>query len=274
MSKITLTQNYNLITYSGISDKLILRDLSHNFGIIDAEMKRENVELEALQDRMEAAESDIMTHASEISQIKETHAADVSELQSEITTNKEAAENSLQGYITSNDAAVGALDTRLTAAENDIKLLQPETIEEVVERLGIAEDNIANNAELIEGMTTRLSDDEDNLSQHAIRLDALDGKTETLATLIGNVGTEVTELQTDITTLLGEVVKWQEDVSELDKSLSEGLHEIQGLQDLVRAQTAQIGTIAAQITDLQKRMTTTEAKVIDLDGRVRALEQK
>lgn len=247
MSTIQKTQHYQFTVYQNPA-LLVEEDLTENFQKVDGSLYQLQNEENSLEDRMDAAEQDITDNRMELTD----QGTKVAGLETNFT----------------------ALEQRVTKNEQDIATLQPETIDEVVERLGIAEENIKNNAELIEGLEVRLTDDEDNLQQHAVRLDHLDSKTETLGTLIGTTGAEVVQMKTDITDLQQEVVKWQTDMSALDQKMTESLNEVQGLQDLVKAQTAQIATIAGQITDLQERMTITEERVINLDQRVTALENK
>ena len=128
-----------------------------------------------------------------------------------------------------------AYGTKINGLEKSVSALQPENIENLENRVSIAETQISNNSNLIDALTIRLTDDEDNIQQHAIRIGNLEQKTGALETstseLSEKLNTETTNLnervngiETNVSSLDNNVTSLSNKVDALDADV-DGVHE-------------------------------------------------
>lgn len=257
MSIITKTPNIKLISYAGENYPPILYSIiADNNNILDTTIKN-------LQDTVSGAQA----VGERVSMLE----AEVDNLQDDfVGINVQISDIKLHNAdqdtkINANTIEVGSLDARLTAVEDDVSHIDLGNIKQI-------EINVATNANSIQALEIRLTDDEDNLSQHAMRLDALDkavfpdgpGETETefdkINAAIAALSQQINNLQTQINANKTEIQSINGDITEL--------------QDNVSVHGTTLETQTGQIANLQGRMTTSEAKIIDLDQRVKKLEEK
>lgn len=241
MSRIYYTDNFKFATYTGANLTPFQRDTSDNFKKADIAIGTNKVEYGQLDARMEAAEDDIMI-------LRET---------SDVTV-----------------AKVTALQTSVEKNTEDIATLKPEGIDELQERIEAVGTLANTNANLIQALTVRLADDEDNIAQHAVRIGNLEQLLPTLQTALQQIQAAINNLSSDLTEAKSEIVANQGDIAALDEKMSDTDTSISGINTQLTTLGTQMENISENYANLQQRQTDTEAKVINLDGRVKALEDK
>ena len=167
---------------------------------------------------------------------------------------------------------------RISGLEESVSTLQPENIENLENRVSIAETQIENNSNLIDALTTRLTDDEDNISQHAIRIGNLEQKTGTLETSISELSEK---LNTETTNLNERVNVIETNVSSLDSNIASISNkvdaldaDVDGVHEAIQTNANNIQTASNNIANLQGRMTYTESEIIKLSQKSFAMYYK
>lgn len=157
---------------------------------------------------------------------------------------------------------------RIGGLEESVSALQPENIENLENRVSIAETQISNNSNLIDALTTRLTDDEDNISQHAIRIGNLEQKTGSLETSISELSeklnTETTNLNDRVNVIETNVSSLDNNVTSLSNKVNDLDTDVDGVHEAIQTNANNIQTASNNIANLQSRMTYTESEIIKL----------
>lgn len=241
MSKVILTKNLGLTTYSGAVLTPFEKDVSSNFSIVDERVGQNATEASQLDARMEAAEDDIM----QIRETTETHTALITAMRADVDKNTE-----------------------------EIAVLKPEGIDDLRDRVEALGEMGNTNANLIQALTVRIADDEDNLAQHAIRIGNLEALLPTLQTAISTIREAINQIAAELEEAKKEIVDSQGDIAALDADMSDVKTTVEGFNTQFETIGVQLENISANYANLQARQSDTESKVINLDGRVKALEEK
>lgn len=260
MSIIKLTPYLKLFTYGMDNTLELLNNLTVDHSKIDVAISKISTDVEA--NKLEISTLDMRVETIEDS---------MDEFTTQITNEVNDIKNNV-------DTSLADFDTRLSKNESDIASLKPENIRDLENRVTLAETQIKNNSELITGLTRRIDDDEDNLSQHAIRLDSLDAELLTQKNDLSNLtlefnnyvdgtNTELNEIKTNIQTNSDNITQLSTEVNSLQSA-------VEGSQESIITNANAITALAQQISNLQDRMSHTESLIINLDERVRALEEK
>lgn len=267
MSIIRFTKNYALHTYGTSNIEIFLNDLTKDNVVIDTELKR-------LSDAAQVQETETDSLESRIETVEDT----VSTFTEEVTKQIDDFTNTVNEDIAGMHTELNEFDARLSKNESDIASLKPENIADLENRVTIAEQQIANNAELIKGITSRLDDDEENLSQHAIRLDALERENESNQTAISDLTNNFNEFQDNtnesISTITAEITGIKGNLESTNREVASLQSAVEGSQVSIQTINEQIQTLSNQVTNLNDRLSFTENKVINLDERVKKLEEK
>ena len=185
---------------------------------------------------------------------------------------------SLADTVNEHTEILEAYGTKINGLEESVSALQPENIENLENRVSIAETQIGNNSNLIDALTTRLTDDEDNLSQHAIRIGNLEQKTgvleastselsEKLNAETTNINERINGIETNVSSLNNNVTSLSNKVDNLDA-------DVDGMHEAIQTNANNIQTASNNISNLQSRMTYTESEIIRLDQKNFAMYYK
>ena len=167
---------------------------------------------------------------------------------------------------------------RIGDIEESVSALQPENIENLENRVSIAETQIGNNSNLIDALTIRLTDDEDNISQHAIRIGNLEQKTGALETLTSELSeklnTETTNLNERVNRIETSVSSLDNNVTSLSNKVDDLDADVDGVHESIQTNANNIQTASNNIANLQSRMTYTESEIIRLSQKNFAMYYK
>ena len=167
---------------------------------------------------------------------------------------------------------------RIGGLEKSVSALQPENIENLENRVSIAETQIGNNSKLIDALTTRLTDDEDNIAQHTIRIGNLEQKTKTLETttseLSEKLNTETTNLNERVNGIETNVSSLDNNVASLSNKVDNLDADVDGVHEAIQTNANNIQTASDNIANLQSRMTYTESEIIKLSQKNFAMYYK
>lgn len=193
---------------------------------------------------------------------------------SDIVNNAE----SLADTVNEHTEIIEAYGTKINELEESVSILQPENIENLENRVGIAETQISNNSNLIDALTTRLTDDEDNLSQHAIRIGNLEQKTCSLETSISELSeklnTETTNINEHVNGIETNVSSLDNNVSSLSNKVDDLDADVDSVHEAIQTNANNIQTASNNISNLQSRMTYTESEIIKLSQKNFAMYYK
>lgn len=264
MSEIYYTENMRLGCWTGKQfPPFLTEELTENFEKIDEAYKASESAFQQVYDTIDEVNS-------RVSLITATATAWARGITARLDAigkvddeqNIRISEN--ENQIQANRIEIDSLDDRLTTAEDDILNLTPPHLESIETRLGIAEGNIALNAETLAGFSKRLSDDEENIKMHAYRLSNLErnlGSDGNRLKVLDQLNDKVNDQAVEISNVKRNLGVMESSITGIDK-------EVKALQENEVTQNETLVTLSGSVTNLLERMDKTEQTIMDIISRL------
>jgi predicted nucleic acid-binding Zn-ribbon protein len=173
--------------------------------------------------------------------------------------------SSLQGTVSANSAAIGALDTRVTSAEGTVTA-HGTRLDVVEADLSTAEGDIAANTTATDALESRVTSTEGTLSAHTNSLTALNISVTANEDDIASTNTALTNLTSRVTVNEDGLVSTASDIATLTTNLANAEGDISAnstsISDLNTTVSNQGGTITAHGNSIALL----ESDIVDLEG--------
>lgn len=176
--------------------------------------------------------------------------------------------SSISQVVVANAADISAVDTRVTTAEGTISSQQT-ALSTLQTEMNDTETATASNTTAINGLTTRVTSAEGTISTSSSAITALDTRLTTLDNSTnGTVGantTAITDLDTRVTSAEGTITSQGSSITSLNSSLSGLTSTVGGNTTSITANATALGALTTRVTNAEGTITTHSSDITSLN---------
>ena len=181
--------------------------------------------------------------------------------------------SSISQVVVANAADISAVDTRVTTAEGTVSSQQT-AISTLQTEMNATETSTASNTTAINGLTTRATNAEGAISTSSSAITALDTRLTTLDNstngTVGANATSTTNLNTRVTSAEGTITSQGSSIASLNSSLSGLTSTVGGNASSITANATALGALTTRVTSAEGTITTHSSDITSLNTSVTA----